>query len=564
MENEGFNPSDDGVILAQSFRILNGEVPHRDFISIRPVFSGVLHTLHFFSPFPLVVSGRVFVLLEFFVFSFIWLYILFDEFGITFKSRFLLLTSSMALGIISFLLNLNTFILFPWATIDGILLATISLLLLLKGHRQPRSTRAKTYLGLSLIFISLAALAKQSFVILTVAIFFYVSCLLKKCHARASSALMIVLAGVSPFVLYLSLLFWDDSLSLFLQQMTGRTELISTGVITYVRTFIGSRLLLPNLALLGVSLFNWINHRLAVVSSKWVGLLHRIAWGSVLAVYLISILYFSFSLLHTSDRSLTFELFWILFTLSVTALSFLCLSQKQSLVLVFGLFLSWSSSISLGANYPIFTTAGTSGITASVLVYLLAAKFKVALAERGYPLLSGSMYLLLAVSFFVVALQGQRSVNYRDLPSAKLTYNLGEVLPEFGDIKTNATTYDYYADFMRIYSSFDDIKDHFVCIPNNAIIYPVLKSRNPFPLDWLQRDEYVGSERYLLNEVSRVLDSEKVYLIVDKYESKTMAYGLSEKEYDVDDYAYMDFVFSKTKEIPTDSKYFRIYTNFRE
>ena len=57
ISTEGFNPSDDGVILAQSYRLLQGQIPHLDFISIRPVGSAVLHSLHFISPLPLEVSA---------------------------------------------------------------------------------------------------------------------------------------------------------------------------------------------------------------------------------------------------------------------------------------------------------------------------------------------------------------------------------------------------------------------------------------------------------------------------------------------------------------------------
>src|SRR3989339_1658329 len=69
VENEGFNPSDDGVILAQSYRLINGEIPHKDFISIRPVFSGILHTIHFYSPLALEVSARWFVFFQYFIYS---------------------------------------------------------------------------------------------------------------------------------------------------------------------------------------------------------------------------------------------------------------------------------------------------------------------------------------------------------------------------------------------------------------------------------------------------------------------------------------------------------------
>src|SRR3712207_1301334 len=40
----GFAPVDDGFTLTYSRRILEGQVPHRDFIIIRPFISPLLHT----------------------------------------------------------------------------------------------------------------------------------------------------------------------------------------------------------------------------------------------------------------------------------------------------------------------------------------------------------------------------------------------------------------------------------------------------------------------------------------------------------------------------------------
>src|SRR5919199_912105 len=41
----GFNPTDEGFILAYSRRLLDGQVPHRDFIAIRPTGSSYLHII---------------------------------------------------------------------------------------------------------------------------------------------------------------------------------------------------------------------------------------------------------------------------------------------------------------------------------------------------------------------------------------------------------------------------------------------------------------------------------------------------------------------------------------
>ena len=49
----GFNPTDDGFTLAYSRRLLEGQVPHRDFILLRPALSPLLHV-------PVVALGEAY------------------------------------------------------------------------------------------------------------------------------------------------------------------------------------------------------------------------------------------------------------------------------------------------------------------------------------------------------------------------------------------------------------------------------------------------------------------------------------------------------------------------
>ncbi|MEN4017737.1 MAG: hypothetical protein PQ968_04725 [Methanobacterium sp.] len=51
----GFNPTDDGFILAGAKRILEGQIPHLDFISIRPVGSHFFHI-------PIVIWGGIYLI----------------------------------------------------------------------------------------------------------------------------------------------------------------------------------------------------------------------------------------------------------------------------------------------------------------------------------------------------------------------------------------------------------------------------------------------------------------------------------------------------------------------
>jgi len=65
----GFCPTDEGYFLAQTWRLLNGEFPHRDFISPRPVGSAAFHALDFLVPLPLLEASRLIGLLEVVLYS---------------------------------------------------------------------------------------------------------------------------------------------------------------------------------------------------------------------------------------------------------------------------------------------------------------------------------------------------------------------------------------------------------------------------------------------------------------------------------------------------------------
>ena len=63
----GFNPTDDGLIVAQSARLLDGASPHLQVISPRPLGSPILHTVDVLLPTPLLYTSRAIAVLEFMV-----------------------------------------------------------------------------------------------------------------------------------------------------------------------------------------------------------------------------------------------------------------------------------------------------------------------------------------------------------------------------------------------------------------------------------------------------------------------------------------------------------------
>ena len=62
----GFNPSDDGFILSQSWRIVHGEIPHVDFTSPRPLGSAYLHAPFALLPIAMLALSRLLVVFQFF------------------------------------------------------------------------------------------------------------------------------------------------------------------------------------------------------------------------------------------------------------------------------------------------------------------------------------------------------------------------------------------------------------------------------------------------------------------------------------------------------------------
>src|SRR5919107_3687810 len=148
----GFAPVDDGFTLAYSRRILEGQVPHRDFIIIRPFVSPLLHT-------PFVLFGgeytfwvsRFFVWFQFACISWAWVCIADRAFGNPLDNA-----TKLLVALASFAASVHYFVLTAWHTVDGLFLASIGMWMLLT--RQHKGARIFAYL-----LIAAAYLCKQSF-----------------------------------------------------------------------------------------------------------------------------------------------------------------------------------------------------------------------------------------------------------------------------------------------------------------------------------------------------------------------------------------------------------------
>ena len=152
----GFNPTDDGFVLAQSWRILQGEVPHADFVSPRPLGSAVLHVLDVLPPWPTLLWSRLLVTLQM-----AWITFALLDIGVPrIPKRFTLVG---ALFPLAFVTNWNTFPLMAWHAIDGVFVGALGLWFVIRGPRR-FSVEKSVIIGLTICGCS--PLMKQGFLII--------------------------------------------------------------------------------------------------------------------------------------------------------------------------------------------------------------------------------------------------------------------------------------------------------------------------------------------------------------------------------------------------------------
>ena len=121
VERLGFSPTDDGYVLAQSYRILHGQVPHRDFISVFPAGSPALHIVDFAVPLPLLEATRLVGLVEIVIYTVLFSILVYDR-----PVRRWTIWHYGA-STIAVLINMHTFPVMGWPTIDALLFVSLGL-----------------------------------------------------------------------------------------------------------------------------------------------------------------------------------------------------------------------------------------------------------------------------------------------------------------------------------------------------------------------------------------------------------------------------------------------------
>lgn len=470
LSRAGYSPTDDGLILALARRLVSGEVPHRDFISVRPVGSGLVHA-------PFLLAGdlgywtsRWFVWIQLGAIAWACVRIL-ESYTQPLGGR------RFALAVLVFIATAHSFPVMAWHTVDGVCATCLGIALVRTRTGGPRT------LGFALIGFS--CICKQSFVLSAAVTFLALGGL------RAWRPIVAVLA---PGTIYLAVLALAGGLPDAVQQLTmtgGQLLSAEYDMYTGVNAVIGLGLGIAVLVLdrrAGPRTARWA--RALVLAPLFFGLFIRILQGPrplALAMY-------SFSL--------------------VTYLVITLIGQRGEPRRLVGIALSLGVAASLSHGY--LTPALASGLI--VIAVILPRPDRAAEPLIPAPALVGITALALA-GFLTV----RSTYVYQD-DTHDLTHDLGDTMPGGALIRTNERTQAFLADLRHTSDAVTARGRRYAVVPDAAGWWAFAAQRNPLDVDWWIDVELGFDHPALVHRAQTALEAERghITLLVQKYAANAL------------------------------------------
>ena len=471
LSRAGYSPTDDGMILALARRLVSGEVPHRDFISVRPVGSGLVHA-------PFLLAGelgywtsRWFVWCQFGAIAWACVRIL-ESYTRPLGGR------RFALAILVFIATAHYFPLMAWHTLDGVCATCMGVALV--------RTRAGGARVLGYVLIGFSCICKQSFAVSATVAFVALG---------GHRALRHVVAALAPGVLYLIVLGLAGGFADAVQQLTMTSGPLLAGMYemyTGVNSLLG----------LGLGI-------LVFVVDRWAG--PRTArWARALV---LAPLFFGLvvRVLH-GPRLLAFPMY------SFTLVAYLAIAvvaqrgERRRLVLIA---LALGVAVSLSHGY--LTPALASGL----LVIAVTLPRSDRLGEGLLPDAALLGITALAVAAFITV---RTQYIYQD-DARHLTADLDTTLPGGRLIRTNERTHGFLADLRRTSDAITARGRRYAIVPDAAGWWAFAAQRNPLDVDWWIDVELGFDHPALVHRAQNALEAQRgrITLVVQKYAANALA-----------------------------------------
>jgi len=469
----GMNPTDDGFFFGMGRRILDGQLPHLDFITARPAGTGLMWA-------PVIIFGgdytiwisRLTVWFEFACIAWIWTAIV-----ARLLRQSLGLFEQVALALVVFAITAHHALLTPWPADDGLWFTSIGLLCCL----SPQSS----YRFLGYLIIGASCLFKQNFLAIGPA---FLVVLGQWRQVRYWLALVVIPTA------YVTWICAGGGFHDFVLQMTSHADLYDTGFRRYLHSkplFCG--FIASYFGLLAVS--GQIKTPVLNLPQNARSFLISLGTAAVFIPSAISLVW-SF----TAPQKYSFVLFGLVMG---AAVYFLCRRDSASELIraaLLVLAVMWTVSISIGYNCP----ALGAGIAAVLLAGYLRMLLPSGDAGRRFRAIWRWCLLASTVVTLICFGIGRVLFIYRDLPAWKLTCSLNGVLPGGKLIKTNPVTYEYMKELHDLVQQYQGRE--YMILPDGAIWWIKAPQGNPLPTSW-PLDFELGTPQ-LYNRFIQALDAQ--------------------------------------------------------
>jgi len=487
----GFNPTDDGLITAQSARILHGASPHVEIVSPRPLGSPLLHLVDLALPTPLLATSRAIALLEFLAMA---------GLGVRLVTRRAVGTwgpFEVALSLVAFLVNLHTFPLLSWHTVDGLLVSTAAFVLFDKAFTAG-STR---WLRSAALLAGFAPLIKQSFAPVPLIAIVWIVWTVRAGRSPFPRATLIknLLWGVVPGVAYVAWLLATSSLSAAIDQLASASG---------ISAFAGLVITVPSVvALTVVAVLVW-----AVVVGRRRDPTAPDSARLTLALQVMGAALMAMALGATFTGQLRYTDPWgaVLWWAAAMAVCLWSVAHRSiDIAGLAALALGWMASLSWGYPLPSLFGGVLLAVTLSRGVMLIDAGLlpdrRAILARAGTVLV-----VLVLIGLVPLAVSARESTVYRDVPADR-SVALGSLSRELRGVRASKTTARYLAQIKQCAD--DHPATNLAVLPDNAAVPLLLGHRNPLPLAWWYPLEIPTDRDQVIAEIERV-DRAGDYLVL--------------------------------------------------
>ncbi len=461
----GMHVADDGILLAATKRIIiDGEIPHRDFISLRP-----LGTFIFWAPTVLFggeytnTLSRLVVMLQFGLIAFFWLSLLERHADFKLKSFYWSL-----LYIVTYFFCFNTFWLFPLYTTDGVFFSSLGIWLTYSDRKDLK------YLGF--FFVGLASLSKQNFAAMIPAT------LLATKHFKDYKAYFAALAAPFLYFVWMSMTGALSDFRLQMSQYPFSTTFLNAGVFPYLK----SKYFFMGLGL-GIT---------AILPEKWKGKQIKVLVSLFFLAHIIQTL-----LLKGYLSRVPIFLAGFAIPLMIHYLSKKSFSLATHLFL--GCSLAWVSSFSLAFQYP-----HAAGYLVPAIIFYLFKNFPI--NQRSYKPLSVLLTIVLCFSFTY----HRYTYTFENNTAFHTPHVIKNEYPGAKGMVVGKLMFDIFKDLNSKFNKYQQSDTKVAILPDFTNYWVTRNQKNPLPHLWLVATDIV-SEPLISRITNRInqLESGSIFII---------------------------------------------------